>query len=388
MGTSPGHTEPETRWLATLAEVRRQAARVAEAAGVQAPDADGTWFDVCEGGDTAPELVSVDASGAWHSQQWLNAFCVLFFQRPKGFGHNVQTDDILFFVLGVAYQGGPGGPLLVRRKGAALPAELDLGGALSPRVDWCRSTLLNLVIQTSFRLTVAACRRVDIAGLADEGGKLPADATRVVKAVYASPMRVQVNVEGGRSKSEQPLPAYPDLCFTVDNFEDAFRSLVLTEPGWCYAVFLSAADGAASVQLFAGFVSYEMLDAVVVGGAGGRMRRDAAMAGAHWVKMKGPGGQGHADVAVTCLVPRDDGHLAPQRPKQPAGAGTGALLTQTLRLASSVAEGFVLGSRRRPAPPLQMRCALMGLSLPVDLLAAQERSARATHAQLAEWENR
>lgn len=56
-------------------------------------------------------------------------------------------------------QGGPGGPLLVRRKGAALPADLDLGGALTSRVDWCWSTLLNLVIQTSFQLTVAACRR-------------------------------------------------------------------------------------------------------------------------------------------------------------------------------------------------------------------------------------
>ena len=33
--------------------------------------------------------------------------------------------------------------------------------------------------------------------------------------------------------------------------------------------------------------------------------------------------------------------------------------------------GFVLGSRRAPAPPPQMRCSLMGLSLPVDLLAAQ-----------------
>lgn len=60
-------------------------------------------------------------------------------------------------------QGGPGGPLLVRRKGNALPSELDLGGALSQRVDWCRSTLLNLVIQTSFRLTVAACRHAPAA---------------------------------------------------------------------------------------------------------------------------------------------------------------------------------------------------------------------------------
>lgn len=49
------------------------------------------------------------------------------------------------------------------------------------------------------------------------------------------------------------------------------------------------ADGPIAVQLFAGFVSYEMLDAVVVGAPGGRMRRDASASGAHWVKMKGPG---------------------------------------------------------------------------------------------------
>ena len=49
------------------------------------------------------------------------------------------------------------------------------------------------------------------------------------------------------------------------------------------------ADAPTAVQLFAGFVSYEMLDAVVVGGPGGRMRRDASASGAHWVKMKGPG---------------------------------------------------------------------------------------------------
>ena len=49
-----------------------------QASGPQAPDADGMWFDVCEGRDTTPVLEeSVDASGAWHSQQWLNAFCVL-----------------------------------------------------------------------------------------------------------------------------------------------------------------------------------------------------------------------------------------------------------------------------------------------------------------------
>ena len=58
--------------------VRKSESDKVKASGPQAPDADGTWFDVCEGRDTTPVLEeSVDASGAWHSQQWLNAFCVL-----------------------------------------------------------------------------------------------------------------------------------------------------------------------------------------------------------------------------------------------------------------------------------------------------------------------
>ena len=155
MGLCSAAAEAETRWLATLAEVRRQAARVAEAAGMQArtpalpptrcplcavpnrpclrtscslqlsetrqsvwsreagaehstkcqvfglqaPDADGTWFDVCEGRDTTPALETVDASGAWHSQQWLNAFCVMVRAwrrlRPFLVGTVASTSDTL-----------------------------------------------------------------------------------------------------------------------------------------------------------------------------------------------------------------------------------------------------------------------------------------------------
>jgi hypothetical protein len=119
------------------------------------------------------------------------------------------------------------------------------------------------------------------------------------------------------------------------------------------------ADRAASVPLFSGFVSYEMLEAVVVEGGRGAVRREA---GAHWVKMKGPGAvrlsrtawprrcalghrqaatggagnQGYADVAVTCLVPRDTGHLAPP-PRAPAA--NGALFARALRAATAVAQG-------------------------------------------------
>ncbi len=50
--------------------------------------------------------------------------------------------------------------LLVRRKGACLPEDLGRGSAEAEQIDWCRSVLLNLVIQASFVLTVATCRHV------------------------------------------------------------------------------------------------------------------------------------------------------------------------------------------------------------------------------------
>ncbi len=48
--------------------------------------------------------------------------------------------------------------LLVRRKGAGMPKDLGRGSAMAERIDWYKTTLLNLVIQASFLLTVATCR--------------------------------------------------------------------------------------------------------------------------------------------------------------------------------------------------------------------------------------
>ena len=64
-------------WLATLAEVRRQAARVAALSGVQPPETDGTWYDVAAGSMETSELDTLDESGAWRGLQWLNAFEIL-----------------------------------------------------------------------------------------------------------------------------------------------------------------------------------------------------------------------------------------------------------------------------------------------------------------------
>ena len=94
------------------------------------------------------------------------------------------------------------------------------------------------------------------------------------------------------------------------------------------------------------------------------------------------GGQGHADVAVTCLLPLDEGHLKPpaedaQRAGRPASRGSSPFQRVFNSVAASAAEaakGFVSNLTARDQGPdeyLRLRCALMRLSLPVELLAAQ-----------------
>ena len=70
-------SEAAQQWLATLSEVRRQAARAAVLAGVQPPETDGQWYDVAEDRTETSDLETLDETGAWRGLQWLNAFEIL-----------------------------------------------------------------------------------------------------------------------------------------------------------------------------------------------------------------------------------------------------------------------------------------------------------------------
>ncbi len=70
-------SEAAQQWLATLSEVRRQAARAAVLAGVQPPESDGQWYDVAEDRTETSDLETLDETGAWRGLQWLNAFEIL-----------------------------------------------------------------------------------------------------------------------------------------------------------------------------------------------------------------------------------------------------------------------------------------------------------------------
>ena len=43
---------------------------------------------------------------------------------------------------------------------------------------------------------------------------------QVVTPVYASPMRVAVNLDSSRAAAAAPAPTYPDICFALDGFDD------------------------------------------------------------------------------------------------------------------------------------------------------------------------
>jgi hypothetical protein len=86
-------------WCLVLEEVRRQAARNLQSAGIQAPETDGVWYDVAEGMNRSTELDSVDENGAWQQLQWLNAFQVLVSEHNHHCGGLPATPCQTFPVL-------------------------------------------------------------------------------------------------------------------------------------------------------------------------------------------------------------------------------------------------------------------------------------------------
>lgn len=46
--------------------------------------------------------------------------------------------------------------------------------------------------------------------------------------MYASPMRVAVNLDSSRASNAEPEKAYPDICFALDSFDEGQHNMVRT----------------------------------------------------------------------------------------------------------------------------------------------------------------
>ncbi|KAG5052282.1 hypothetical protein JHK87_004480 [Glycine soja] len=152
----------------------------------------------------------------------------------------------------------------------------------------------------------------------------------------ANSLGLNVSVVVAHEVSEvETTPAYPDICFAIDDFDSTFDVVVLTEKDHCYCVVLNAHDGAAfpsekvandcstsdssslpvhsssakkrntKLTLLSGFVSYQMVrDAYDAGRSqfGSLLSVGHSSGKTDRIYMKGPGGRGEVEVVVSSVA--------------------------------------------------------------------------------------
>lgn len=317
-----------------------------------------------------------------------------------------QDDDLVFFVRHMKkaqplneYTNVQ--PYFVRRWASQLEKVI---GESAQEVDWRRSLYLNLIAHTSYTLTVAICRREALQNRQKSTSSPVVPPYQVSKTVYASPSRV--NFQTDMSKGFETVPAYPDICFMVDDYDDTFEEVILVEPDHCYCVFLNAHAGAAfspedlqkqgfirispenyllgqpqspntpKLTLFSGFVGYDMVRSAFERGRstiGGLLHMGLSSARSERLIMHGPGGRGEVEVSVSGLPDESAQHVSQSSSlwNSRSAAKIGTIMRKAAVAASLAAKQAYVGSTgvSSDMEPLPLRCCLMSLSLPWDVLA-------------------
>ncbi|KAI5563707.1 hypothetical protein BDE02_14G008800 [Populus trichocarpa] len=329
----------------------------------------------------------------------------LYFIRGKE-SRRKQDDDLVFFVRKRNTQGygfndsvESAASYFVRRWAPKLD---NLVSESSAEVDWRRSFYLNLIAHTSYTVTVAICSQQVLRNHQAGQDTQLSPIYKVVKTVYASPSRVYFHLDS--KKEVETTPAYPDICFAVDDFDSTFDAVVLTESDHCYCVLLNAHDGAAfpsdkelhdgssssnfcqkndtspgkeknsKLTLFSGFVSYQMVREAYDAGKS----RFGSLLGQSPGKtdrlyMKGPGGRGEVEVAVSGVADQSQQDVGPFSPvTSKKGFGIGSVFLKAASVASVAAKhAFAAASSSVSSDDemLPLKCCLMSISLPWEYIA-------------------
>ncbi|KAG9440635.1 hypothetical protein H6P81_020800 [Aristolochia fimbriata] len=335
-----------------------------------------------------------DVSDVEMDSQFWHDMLDLYFIRGKP-SRGRQDDDLIFFVKSMKLHGigfndsmGRSPPYFVRRWAPKLDTVL---GEEPIDVDWGRSFYLNLIAHTSFTVTVAICSRQALQRR-QNGSETPLSSIyKVVKTVYASPSRVDFQLDS--KKEIETHPAYPDICFAIDDFDSTFDAVVLTDQDHCYCVLLNAHGGAAfpsdhelstsdseglqfnELTLFSGFVSYKMVREAY---DAGRSRLGSLLSASYYPSktdrliMRGPGGRGEVEVAVSGVVDQSLGS-GPSSPTQSSpkgfGIGLGTFVRKAASAASVAARHAYAATRRSDDELLPLKCCLMSISLPWEQIA-------------------
>ncbi|KAA8528442.1 hypothetical protein F0562_035797 [Nyssa sinensis] len=337
------------------------------------------------------------------SQFWHDIMDSYFVRSRESRGR--QDDDLVFFVRKMSLHGygfndnmEGNSPYFVRRWAPKLDNLVDQN---SVDVDWKRSFYLNLIAHTSFSVTVAICSH-QVLQNHKTGQDTPLSSIyKVVKTVYASPSRVDFHLDS--RKEVETTHAYPDICFAVDDFDSTFDEVVLTETDHCYCVLLNAHDGAAfpsektpqncsssdssslkintdsgktkktKLTLFSGFVSYQMVrEAYDAGksGFGSLLSLGHSPGKRDRLYMKGPGGRGEVEVAVSGVVDQSKHPSSPYSSAQisEGGFGIGTIFRQAASVAKH-AYAAAAATSSSHGEMLPLKCCLMSISLPWEQIA-------------------
>ncbi|XP_043253565.1 uncharacterized protein KIAA0930 homolog isoform X4 [Colletes latitarsis] len=226
---------------------------------------------------------------------WTDLFVRHFLFQAE---HTIDGDDLLFFVR----------KKHVKTSSRYLPkfeTEVDVFRKDSkklpigdPDIDWEETVYLNLVVhQFDYTLTLAICTRTSPKELQV--------LRRHSQKVYASPSRRRMDAKGDLEEM-----TYPHICFMVDNFDEVFCD-ILVRDGEMVCVELVASDREGAIQgvIFLGSIRYDALKKVydTRSSLSTKMAQrmtfglfsGAASQRIEFVRMKGPHGKGHAEMAVT-----------------------------------------------------------------------------------------
>ncbi|TMW48592.1 hypothetical protein DOY81_006330 [Sarcophaga bullata] len=231
---------------------------------------------------------------------WTDLFVrhFLFQSEPV---HSIDSDDLLFFVR----------KKHVKSSSRHMPkyeTEVDVFRKDSrklpigdPDVDWEETVYLNMIIhQFDYTLTLAICTRTSPKELQV--------LRRHSQRVYASPSRRKMDTKG-----EGEEITYPHICFMVDNFDEVFSDILVRDGEMvCVELVANDKDGAVQGVIFLGSIRYDALRKVydarqssLSSKVAQRMSFGLFSSGAgvqtrcEFVRMKGPQGKGHAEMAVT-----------------------------------------------------------------------------------------
>lgn len=119
------------------------------------------------------------------------------------------------------------GEYFVRRRGLRnIPLPDD------KEIDWERSYFLNMLLQSmAYKLTVILCQNED------EDPRKPFEViTKVKRQVYGSPLKVNIGQDDEKGATQEI--GYPLLYFTILDYDDAFKDIVVTSPGQFIAIYL------------------------------------------------------------------------------------------------------------------------------------------------------